>query len=44
MSKKQPSTLAYIQEMFKDKVDDDVIKLVFTECQYNGMCGRSHIL
>jgi hypothetical protein len=37
MSEKNKSKLAYVQEMFKDKVEEDVIKLVLTECQYDGM-------
>ncbi|XP_028401375.1 uncharacterized protein LOC114524483 isoform X2 [Dendronephthya gigantea] len=35
MTEKEKSTLVYMQEMFKDKVDEDVIKLVLTESQYD---------
>jgi hypothetical protein len=37
MSEKNKSALACIREMFKDKIEEDVIKLVLTECQYDGM-------
>lgn len=36
MSNDKQKTLSYIQEMFKDRVDDESIKLVFAQCQYNG--------